>query len=399
MDPCFTPGAISPNPVIRSAIGEVVEIVIKDAYCKSKGGCHEFLKAPGGQQTDFFDVAMGFSRCRHLAAYVKMHNPHVDPIALGAECESKKLGIFKFPIPDIITHEPPGRLEFYEIKPNSDSGRADADMKIDWFLTISSANIFNLPYQAGELFTPDTRVLVWDGTWFGSPAKVHLHFFRDKKARILYEFCIEANLNTLAEMLWKQLLKAVVLALIVAILRRPERVPAPPPELPAPFPVPVPVPVPRIPVPAFLSPVESVLSPLSSSVGAGGTNDAGDVSYVQYLLGHWLANRGQASISVDGIVGPVTIGAIDQAQLEIFGHVADSLVEPENQTIARLELDHWANLIAALTVDFDGPLAGDFTTEENDEGPHRGFLPDEVITVGMQDYYNAVFEAAQEAFQ
>lgn len=396
MEPCFPPGAIVLDPVLRSAIGEVVETVVKDAYCASKGGCREFLRAPGGPQTDFFDVAMGFHRCRHLAAYLKIHNPHVNEVAVATECESKKLGLFTFPVPDIITHEPPDRLEFYEIKPNSAHGRRAADEKIDWFLAISSRHVFDLPYAPGEKFTPDLRILVWDGTWFGSPAKVRLHVFRDKKARILYEFCIEASLDTLGEMLWKQLLKAVVLALIIIILRTPKPAPTPPPELPAPIPIPIPVPIPRIPVPAFLDPAGGVVSPLRRSVGTNGANRAEDTAYVQLLLGHWLSRRGFIPPAVDGIVGGETIGAIRFAQEEIFGRQVDDLVEPGGRTIGRLEQDHWAAVVESVVLGFDAPLEGELTTEDNEEGFHVAYLPEEAIARSAQDYADAVFATAQE---
>jgi hypothetical protein len=394
VDPCFTPGAITPSPILRSAMGEIAEIIIKRHYCREKGGCKEFLKLPGGPQTDFFDVTMGFHRCRHLAAYLKLHNPHVDEVAIAADCESKKLGIFKFPIPDIITHEPPGRVEFYEIKPNSDNGKNDADAKIDWFLALS--HVFNLPYKAGELFTPDERLLVWDGTWYGVPAKVHFHYFRDKKGRLLYELCIEASLDTLAEMLWKQLVKAVLLALIVIIIRRPRPTPSPPPELPAPVPVPIPIPVPRIPVPAFLSPVESSTSPLGQSVGTGGVNEVQDVAYAQLLLGHWLAGRtSEAPIAVDGDAGPATIGAIHAFQEAVTG-VVDDRLDPGGPAIQALERDHWSACLEAVALDFDAPLEGEFTTEENEGGPHLGFELETAVAEGAQDFLHATFSVAQE---
>jgi len=400
MDPCFTPGQVLLNPLATSAIGEVAEVIIKADYCAAKGGCQEFLKfPPPNPQNDFFDVAMGFSRCRHLAAYLKLHNPTVDEVAIGQNCEAKKQGIFRFPVPDIITHDlPPGRLEFYEIKPNSTSGRRGADDKVYWFLALS--HIFGLPYLAGDQYTPDKRILVWDGTWLGSPAKVHFHWFWSKKGVLLYEFCIEANLDTLLEMLWKQLIKAVILILILIILETPSPIPEPgpapglPPKIPNPFPIPAPVPV-----PAFLAPAQSMTSPLQQSVGNGparaGVNAVEDVSYVQLMLNHWLSTQGLAQLDVDGAVGPLTEGAIHSFQQQVTG-IDDGVIDAGGPAIAALEQSHWLAVLESFVYGFDGPLQGEFTTEDNDDDNLVAYTADEVNSESAQDYYDSTFQLAQD---
>ncbi|MGC0334661.1 hypothetical protein RKD23_007651 [Streptomyces sp. SAI-170] len=396
---CFTPGDVTSNPATRSMIGEAAEVLIKHHYCSTKGGCHEFLRFPGGPQTDFFDVSMGFHRCRHLASYLKIHNPHIDAVALASECESKKEGLFSFPIPDIITHEV-GRFEFYEVKPNSRSGEREADKKVDWFIVISDPNVFNLPYKPGQKYSPDERVLLWDGTWFSAPAKVHFHWKRTKPGVILYEFCIEASLDILVETLWKMLVKAVVLAVIVIILRQPKQEPVPTPELPAPLPripVPIPAPVPvPVPVPSFfVDPVHTMNSPMRESVGSGGVNDPEDVRYAQLMLNQWIPRAtGLAALDVDGLVGPLTIEAIHTFQ-EIMTGVVDDRLDAGGTGIRTLEADHWVSLVASVPMGFDNPLEGDFTTEEaGEEGPLLGIDPEAVLAEAMQDYFDTAYTSA-----
>lgn len=393
MEICFTPGEITPDPVVRAMIGEGVELVIKNRYCSDKGGCDEFLKV-NSRQTDFFDVTMGFSRCRHLASYLKMHNPHVDPVAIASECESKKQELFKFPVPDIISHEPAARREFYEIKPDSPSGRDDADKKIDWFLAISDPHIFDLPYKAGTMFSPQGELLLFDATWFGVPAKVRLRYSRDKPGRLLYKFCVEASLSLIPEVLWKHLIKLVIVAFIVIIIRRPRDTPSPSPspvpELP--LPVPIPIPIPRVPIPQFFDVIDLLGSPLVQSVGSAGVNDFNDVTYVQLMLGHWLTRRsGSAPIAVDGQVGSETIGAIEAFQSAVTGQV-DGRIDPLGPAIAELERDHWRACLEVVPLDVDIPLEGEVTTEDTEDGPQEAVDPIGAIAHGIQDYYDVTYQ-------
>ncbi len=65
---------------------------------------------------------------------------------------------------------------------------------------------------------------------------------------------------------------------------------------------------------------------LSGAVGSGGRNQPDDVTTVQELL-----NRKGASLTVDGLVGPATIGAISSFQREALGF-ADGRVDPGGRT-------------------------------------------------------------------
>jgi hypothetical protein len=322
MERCFVPSEILTHlhPAV-AAFGEVAEYIIKLDYCRSKGGCQEYLTP--GAQTDFFDVAMGFSRCRHLAAYLKTHHPHLDETRLAGQCEMKKDSGASFPVPDIITFQPPGRTEFYEIKPNSASGRRAGRDKIIWFEIICRDE--SLPYAAGSQYSPDRRVVVWNGTWLGSPVKVRLHWFLDQRGLLLYELCVEVSQETFAEMLVKSLLRFVILALIL-LLRNPAAVAA-----------------------AVATVLASVTSPLRRPVGQGGVNAPPDVAYAQLLLGDWRQRHGLPALVVDGISGPRTREAITEFQRTATG-VADGRLDPGKRGIRTLEQEHLAATAAGAAV-------------------------------------------------
>jgi peptidoglycan hydrolase-like protein with peptidoglycan-binding domain len=76
--------------------------------------------------------------------------------------------------------------------------------------------------------------------------------------------------------------------------------------------------------------------PISASVGSGGQNAGPDVQYVQALLNIRLSDTGQQALDVDGKVGPLTIGAINEFQSSQLGF-ADGLIEPDRNTITALE--------------------------------------------------------------
>ena len=78
---------------------------------------------------------------------------------------------------------------------------------------------------------------------------------------------------------------------------------------------------------------------ISASVGIGGFNRYEDVVTVQELLNDVPLGEGgpQPKLDVDGISGPLTNKAIQTFQLRHFGWKgADGRVDPDNQTIAKL---------------------------------------------------------------
>jgi peptidoglycan hydrolase-like protein with peptidoglycan-binding domain len=77
---------------------------------------------------------------------------------------------------------------------------------------------------------------------------------------------------------------------------------------------------------------------IEGSVGYSGRNMAAHVMTVQYLLNCVPANRGGpgTELAVDGIVGPMTLGAIRRFQTFNFGR-ADGRVDPNGKTLHALQ--------------------------------------------------------------
>lgn len=74
---------------------------------------------------------------------------------------------------------------------------------------------------------------------------------------------------------------------------------------------------------------------LKGSVGAGGNNLPGDVRLVQMLLNDARVASGQSPITVDGLAGPQTVGAIEAYQRRATG-VVDGRCDPDGPTIRKL---------------------------------------------------------------
>jgi hypothetical protein len=379
MERCFVPSEANVPQRLQSAFGDVAEMFVKEDYCSTKGGCHEFLK-PGTAQTDFFDVAMGFARCRHLASYLKMHNPTVDEILLASQCESKKDSSKHFPVPDIITHEPPDRTEFYEIKPNSGSGKSKGVDKIIWFEIICTNE--HLPYVAGTIYDPDRRVLVWDGTWFGSPVKVRLHWFRDRDALIVYELCFEVSAETFAEVLMKALIKMIVAALIALLL-------------------------PVAAGAAAIASLDAATSPMGRPVGPSDVNDAADVAYAQLLLNDARGRDQLGLVAIDGHFNSIGSAITDFQEDRTLG--VDGRLEPGGATLLALEGEHLSSAAqgaSVATADLGGsilPPEPEFLEEAADEDSEEPPLTelaildvDEAIAPVPQEHLDGLMEVARE---
>jgi peptidoglycan hydrolase-like protein with peptidoglycan-binding domain len=83
---------------------------------------------------------------------------------------------------------------------------------------------------------------------------------------------------------------------------------------------------------------------IDGSVGRNGANDRRDTRLVQHLL-----NDAGAGLTVDGLVGPKTIGAIEQFQ-QRSGIGADGRVDPGGATLRALVAAFWSTLNAGITV-------------------------------------------------
>jgi peptidoglycan hydrolase-like protein with peptidoglycan-binding domain len=82
---------------------------------------------------------------------------------------------------------------------------------------------------------------------------------------------------------------------------------------------------------------------INSSVGLGGKNSPDEVVKIQFLLDCVPAGFGGplAELAIDGIAGPLTLGAIRRFQTAQFGK-ADGRVDPGHGTIdALLPFDPW----------------------------------------------------------
>jgi len=91
--------------------------------------------------------------------------------------------------------------------------------------------------------------------------------------------------------------------------------------------------------PAQFEPPLPVPLTISDSVGLNGRNIYSDVISIQRALNMIVSSDGGAipSLTVDGVCGPLTRGAIQKFQVRHFGwSQADSLVEPGKQTIAKI---------------------------------------------------------------
>ncbi|MFI5566953.1 hypothetical protein ACIA6T_06165 [Streptomyces sp. NPDC051740] len=76
--------------------------------------------------------------------------------------------------------------------------------------------------------------------------------------------------------------------------------------------------------------------PISQSVGRNGTNLRREVQYVQALLNVFRVEGGRPELALDGLVGPLTFGAIEEFQAAVTG-IVDGRVDPGAQAITALE--------------------------------------------------------------
>lgn len=298
--------------------GTIVESVIEIHYC-SIMGCSRFTTVPGNpSMTDYFDVTQGAHICESVASFLAMHNPHLDEAAVFAECMTPGL---LFAVPDIITHKPE-RKDFYEVKPLSISGQDSGRRKIRIFTDFCQRN--GLAYLPGTQYDPHEDRPITIQLWLGVPAQFRFRFFLSEPGLILWDICIETNGNIVLEAVWKSMLTRLMIALLVIA-----------PEVVVALAAAV----------ARAQGIAGTLSGLANSVGQDGTNDPADVQAVQIMLTDWRLNNGRSAIGMDGIIGPETIGAIQDFQQAVTG-IADGRVDPGGQAITALERAHLDSLVA-----------------------------------------------------
>jgi hypothetical protein len=377
MEKCFVPSdvfsAIENNRFL-SVYGEVVELFIRPHYCAAKGVC-----LPTG---DFFDFASGVHRCTALANFLNLHHPGIGP-TLRTECLMHKKG-YRYAVPDIITYQPPLRTEYYEIKPNSSSGIDGGRYKLKVFDIVCSS--YRLPYVRGTQYSPNARLLVWDGTWLGSPAKVYLTWKLAEPGLLVYELCIEVSQQTLEEMMAKALIKLVVLAGIL-LLKNPG------------FSIGAGAAAARL----LLT---SVGSTLQGPVGPNSTNNPKDVRYVQAMLNDWRGRKALPLIGMTGTFNNETRQAIIDFQREVTSQV-DGRIDVNGAGIRALEEAHVvSNLVismpaastlgvVALTTDFGYDFHGSLEVPEepvvSEEQADPNLNLDRMAESGLRDYLNDLY--------
>jgi hypothetical protein len=201
--PCVAPSEI-PGFTQSSPFGAVAEQIITADYLRNVGRTTVF---PASNK-DFIDFSAGFGNSAIYAAFLGINNPKLSAIALA----NLSVGAL-LKIPDLMTHDSGIRTEFYEIKPNSITGRVDGSTKI---ALIEALMIFHsLVYTPGIQYSPNTRIKIFAGTPLGCKLQVFFHFQRIAPGLIVYDICAEGELEKLG-----LIALLAILAIILAILLR-----------------------------------------------------------------------------------------------------------------------------------------------------------------------------------
>ncbi|MFO0820010.1 MAG: hypothetical protein U1A77_18820 [Pirellulales bacterium] len=172
-----------------SVFGDVAEELIYADFC-SKYGC------ASGQVFRDADNPDGY------LYFLARHNPQFTQEAqIDYYLRAWAFGMAK--IPDLLVHSTAERA-FYEVKPDSTSGRSKGVDKIDK-LRIVYAH-YHLPYSAGNVFLPRDHTVAN----FGVILKVVLRVRRVQPGLILYKLCLESQVPLLEVAALALLLRYVV---------------------------------------------------------------------------------------------------------------------------------------------------------------------------------------------
>ncbi|GAA2888434.1 peptidoglycan-binding domain-containing protein [Streptomyces mexicanus] len=361
---CTTPRAAGAPRWAAAKVGTVVEWVVRQEYCFNKGGCNPYQR--GGSGTDFFDEQSDTTRCRFLASFLATRQ-QLDPVDEGfisGACEQRKKPVDpnddeneRFAVPDVITHEPGVRMEFYEIKPNSAEGREAARAKVETFLSLVDFLAVDRPgfekYRKGTLFDPDRAITFYQRNYLGIvPCKASLHYRRATESEIaqgviVYEICVEVD-GELLEAFAKAIIVSAIIAALAALAAAAAVVFGG----------------------GVLGPaVLAFDSPLGGSVGPDGGNDPQDVRYVQALVNDWRAVTGGSLIAIDGSFGEETAGALSDFQSAAGLEDTAGNLTPGDATETELESTHLNNLMAAADLsEFQVEGLGDIVFGEDPDG-------------------------------
>jgi hypothetical protein len=285
------------------AFGLAVEPIIRADYLKHVGRRSFFPT----QDKDFADIHSGFSNTTLYISFIKANNPQMSPsqlLSLSAQSLLK--------IPDLLTHDDPRRLEFYEIKPNSVTGRQAGIDKISQIGALYDS--FSLPYRPGTIYNPNVTIRLFEGDFSVGHVTSDLHIKRLQKGLIVYELC--RNDPPLKARVFETIIENVMCAVIIAMIGAHRAI-----DVTA--------------VSASHSVLPTSLFGIAGSVGAGGQNHSRDAGIVQFLVNEANQNNGSTPLKIDGIVGPKTIAAIQTFQRS-NNAVTDGRADPNGTTMRLL---------------------------------------------------------------
>lgn len=293
-------------------IGQIAEGIIQGDWQRHLG---RSLVFPASTK-DFADFTSGFANTTLYRAFLVGNNPQLSVIEL------LRLSAGLRRVPDFCTHDIPRRADYYEVKPNSDSGRRDGRIKI---AEIDALNAnFSLPYKPGTIYTPDKNVEYFNGTIGGQPHKAVMHFKRIQPALIVYEFCFT---STPVAGLEEGLALAILSGTTVAFLALKGRLGG----LKS---------LPTTDTRSFTENDEALKEdPLSikMKVGRDGINQRSDGKLVQFMLNDSIFRSHAGNLlKLDGAIGPKTTAAIEQHQKR-KGLKVDGRINPNGQTFNSLK--------------------------------------------------------------
>jgi len=222
---CFSADAavdsafLLPRKEILQKIGHWAETVIGQHYLRDEVKRSSFF--PENQLApDFHDTNIGSKE--NYKNFLKRRNPRADPNRIDRLADEREIwgpdGQILY-IPDIMTHDEPRRMEFYEIKPNSIDGAKNGEKKVAF--VHSFVQFLGLAYQPGEIYLRrgPVRIEIWKGSMFGCNATVEFRFQRDFRVLqglIVYDFCVTVD-GQPVRLLVLLLIIALVLYLIITV--------------------------------------------------------------------------------------------------------------------------------------------------------------------------------------
>ncbi|WP_188150833.1 hypothetical protein [Teredinibacter waterburyi] len=236
---CGTPGdlgkllSVIDRRAYRPILGTFAERLIILDYCMQTH-CQQFREPITGG-SDFFDDKRGSAL---LVSYLGFHNPQLtnEELETIRRMRQVKHGQKR---PDILTHKE-NLTEFYEIKPDSKSGRDAGIRKIGRLVTFFED--FGLPYWKGDSYIPTPEIAIATVTIDGIPVELFLRAKRIRDALITYQFCIRGDLREASLRAGKKVRKLALLGFIIGVI-----IPIIDPIL---EPSPQPVPAQPLPIPA-----------------------------------------------------------------------------------------------------------------------------------------------------